>query len=85
MKMSGQSRQRLCGVSGEEELSAGGELRAQEKSAGKITSAAYSPRMRSHIGLAMIKRGFTEPGTQLSAPIGGREISVRVTSLPFEN
>jgi folate-binding protein YgfZ len=85
MKMSGQSRQRLCGVSGDEELSAGAELRAQEKNAGKITSAAYSPRMRAHIGLAMIKRGFTDPGTQLSAPINGRDLSVRVASLPFQS
>jgi folate-binding protein YgfZ len=85
MKMSGQSRQRLCGVSGEEELSAGAELRAQEKNAGKITSATYSPRMHAHIGLAMIKRGLTEPGTQLSAPTNGRNLSVRVASLPFQS
>ncbi len=84
MKMSGQTRQQLCGVSGAEELAAGVELRAEEKSAGKITSAVYSPRMRAHIALAMIKRGLTEPGTELNAPINGRNLNVRVASLPFQ-
>jgi folate-binding protein YgfZ len=85
MKMSGQTRQQLCGVSGAEELAAGVELRAEEKNAGKITSAVYSPRMRAHIALAMIKRGLTESGTELNAPINGRNLNVRVTSLPFQN
>jgi folate-binding protein YgfZ len=85
MKMSGQMRQRLCGVLGAEELAAGSELRAQEKSAGKITSAVYSPRMRAHIALAMIKRGLTGPGIELNAPVNGRNLTVLVTSLPFQS
>jgi tRNA-modifying protein YgfZ len=85
MKMSGQTRQRLCGLAGAEELVAGIELRAQGRTAGKITSAVYSSRMRAHIALAMIKRGLTEPGTELNAPMNGRNLNVRVASLPFEN
>jgi tRNA-modifying protein YgfZ len=85
MKMGGQTRQRLCGVVGAEELAAGVELRAKEKSAGKITSAVYSPRIRAHIALAMIKRGLTEAGTELNATINGRNLNVHVTSLPFQN
>ena len=85
IKMSGQTRQRLCGISGEEELLAGVELRAQGKGAGKITSAAYSPRKHAHIALAIIKRGLTEPGTELSAPINGRDLKVRVEPLPFRS
>lgn len=84
MKMSGQVRQRLCGVSSMGELAAGMELRAQEKIAGRITSATNSPRLRAHIALAMIKRGFTEPGTKLSASVNGRNDSVTVASLPFQ-
>ncbi len=83
MKMSGQTRQQLCGVTTAEELSAGLDLRAGEKLAGKITSATFSPRVRAHIGLAMIKRGWTDPGTQLSAPLADRSLNVRVTALPF--
>jgi tRNA-modifying protein YgfZ len=85
MKMSGQTRQQLCGVVAAEELSAETELRALEKKAGKITSAAYSPRMRAYIGLALIKRGLNEPGTELTAVINGRNLSVRVASLPFQS
>jgi folate-binding protein YgfZ len=85
MKMSGQARQRLCGVSASDELAAGVELRGEGKNAGKITSAIYSPRMRAHIGLAMIKRGLTEPGTELTAPINGHNLNVHVASLPFQS
>lgn len=97
MKMSGQARQRLCGVSSMEELAAGVELRAQsvagvggpgsssgDRLIGRITSATYSLRMRAHIALAMIKRGFTEPGTELNASVNGRDASVGVASLPFQ-
>jgi tRNA-modifying protein YgfZ len=97
MKMSGQARQRLCGVSSMEELAAGVELRVQsvagvggpdsssgDRLIGRITSATYSPRMRAHIALAMIKRGFTEPGTELNASVHGRDASVGVASLPFQ-
>jgi tRNA-modifying protein YgfZ len=83
MKMSGQMRQRLCGLTATEKLSTGLELRAAGKIAGKITSATFSPRLRAYIALAMIKRDFTEPGTELSAPDGS--LTVRVTALPFES
>lgn len=92
LKMSGQARQRLCGLMAEDELAAGLELRAGEKFAGKITSATYSPRMRAHIGLAVIKRGFNEAGTELrvsrpatAATGAGGDFKVRVTALPFES
>jgi tRNA-modifying protein YgfZ len=85
MKMSGQIRQRLCGVTATEQLAGGVELRAERKSAGKITSALYSPRMRAHIGLAMIKRGLTEAGTELTASSAGHDVTVRVVDLPFQD
>jgi tRNA-modifying protein YgfZ len=91
MKMSGQARQRLCGVTAPDELAAGLELQAGEKPVGKITSATYSPRMRAHIGLAMIKRGFNEPGTELRVPrpataaTEAGDFNVRVAALPFES
>jgi tRNA-modifying protein YgfZ len=83
LKMSGQMRQRLCGVIAADELEAGMELRASDKVAGKITSAAFSERLGTHIGLAMIKRSFTEPGTELIGSSGERSTQVRVTALPF--
>lgn len=83
MKMSGQVRQRLCGVTTCENLHAGTELRAEEKSAGRITSAVFSERIGTHLGLAMIKRQFTTAGTELQAVSDGRSVPARVVALPF--
>jgi folate-binding protein YgfZ len=85
MKMSGQARQRLCGVVGEgdREFTRGMDLSAGEKVVGRITSAVFSERLNSPIALAMIKRGFNEAGTDLAAFSNGARINVRVASLPF--
>jgi tRNA-modifying protein YgfZ len=85
MKMSGQTRQLLSGVIASEDLAPGLELRSAEKAVGKITSATFSPRLHAHMALAMIRRGFTEPGTELTAVSHGRVLNVRVTALPFGN
>ena len=85
MKMSGQARQRLCGLISEqkEELSSGMSLAAGEKVVGQITSAIFSKRLKMPIALAMVKRGFNEPGTKLVAAGDGREINVNIVPLPF--
>jgi tRNA-modifying protein YgfZ len=83
MKMSGQARQRLCGIVSEKPLLAGMELRRETKVVGRITSTVFSQRMNSHIALAMIKRGYTEPGTSLVTLADGAETTVRVVTPPF--
>jgi folate-binding protein YgfZ len=85
MKMSGQARQRLCGVVGEgdRQLTRGMNLCAGEKVVGRITSAVFSERLNTPIALAMVKRGFNEPGTDLAAFSNGAPINVRIASLPF--
>jgi tRNA-modifying protein YgfZ len=83
MKMSGQVRQRLCGLVSENALAPGMELRAHEKTVGRITSAVFSERMNSYIGLAMIKRGYNDMGTSLIAPAYEAETRIRVVELPF--
>ena len=85
MKMSGQVRQRLCGLISEqkEELNSGMSLAAGEKVVGQITSAVFSKRLKAPIALAMIKRGFNEPGTKLVAAADGRKMNVSVAPLPF--
>src|SRR5437588_4253099 len=85
MRMSGQVRQRLCGLISEqkEELIAGMSLAAGEKVVGQITSAIFSKRLKAPIALAMVKRGFNEPGTKLVAAGDGREINVNIVPLPF--
>jgi len=83
MKMSGQTRQRLCGLASEKALVPGMELREGTKVVGRITSAIFSKRMNSHIALAIIKRGYTEADTSLVALADGTETNVKVVVLPF--
>lgn len=56
----------------------GAELSAEGQSAGQITSAAFSPKLGSPLGLAYVRRGRHEPGTKLDSPHGPAE----VVSLP---
>src|SRR5204863_10052508 len=90
IKMSGQTKKRLCGlvsVAGRP-LQPGMRLVPPEngnKQAGWITSATRSPRLGKEIALGYVKRGFNNPATNLEAlsvdPIGA--IPVEVISLPF--
>jgi tRNA-modifying protein YgfZ len=83
MKMSGQTRQRLCGVTSEKALAPGKELHAETKMVGHVTSAVFSERLNAHIALAIIKRGYTETGTSLITLVDERPINVKVVALPF--
>ena len=84
MKMSGQVRQRLCGLVSEKGLFSSMELRVQEKVIGRVTSAVFSQRMNSNIGLAMIKRGYNDIGTSLVASNEKMQTHVRVVALPIK-
>jgi glycine cleavage system aminomethyltransferase T len=59
------------------------EMRAGTKVVGRVTSAVFSSRKNSHIALAMIKRGYNEPGMSLVTLANGAETTVRVVGLPF--
>ena len=84
MKMSGQVRQRLCGLVSEGALLPGMELRVEEKMVGRVTSAVFSSRTNSNIGLAMIKRGYNDIGTSLLASNEKVQTNVRVVALPVK-
>jgi tRNA-modifying protein YgfZ len=83
MKISGQVRQRLCGLVSENALTPGMELHAETKVVGRITSATLSERVHANIGLAMIKRGYIQPGISLVAVAEGTRLNVRVVEVPF--
>jgi tRNA-modifying protein YgfZ len=83
MKMSGQTRQRLCGLISEVALVPGMQLYAETKMVGRVTSAVFSKRLKANIALAMIKRGYTEAGTSLVASVDDTRAGVRVVGLPF--
>ena len=53
-----------------------------EKSIGRITSAAWSPRVNQWIAMGYVQRDSAEPGTQIAIGQAGREAVVR--ALPFE-
>jgi folate-binding protein YgfZ len=84
MKMSGQLRQRLCGLVSEKELCQGMEVRVEEKVVGRVTSTVFSSRTNSSIGLAMIKRGYNDIGTSLLASNEEAQRNVRVIALPVK-
>jgi folate-binding protein YgfZ len=83
MKMSGQTRQRLCGLASETALTPGMELRAETKMVGHVTSAVFSKRMNADVALAIVKRGYNEADTSLVASVDDTRTSVRVVRLPF--
>jgi tRNA-modifying protein YgfZ len=84
MKISGQVRQRLRGLVSEKGLYSGMELRVEEKVVGRVTSAVFSSRTNSNIGLAMIKRGYNDIGTSLLASDEKAQTNVRVVALPMK-
>ncbi len=49
------------------------------RSAGAVTSAAYSPSLQSPIALAVIKRPDNQPGSAVKAG----DIASRTVALPF--
>jgi folate-binding protein YgfZ len=75
----------LVGLKTEGKAETGGRVWTLEdnKSAGNITSAAFSPRF-GHIALAVIKRPYHEPGTKVLIGELDAAIQATVASLPFE-
>jgi tRNA-modifying protein YgfZ len=61
----------------------GDSVHAGDREAGRVTSAAWSPRAGCAIALAMLHRDFLEPGTALSVRHGEQELAATVTALPF--
>jgi folate-binding protein YgfZ len=74
----------LAGLRLEEMVNAGRPVHSPEKdqSAGVITSTTTSPRF-GPIALAMLKRPFDQPRTQLIAKRNANSINATVSSLPF--
>jgi tRNA-modifying protein YgfZ len=83
MKMSGQVRQRLCGLVSNNSLIPEMELRQEKKVVGRVTSAIFSAQSKVHIALAMIKRGYTGVSTALIASNNETQANVRVIALPI--
>jgi folate-binding protein YgfZ len=81
----GRVARRLVGLTVQGDvLPAGGDtLRAGDRDAGRVTSAAWSPSLGVPVALAYAGRDFAEPGTLVQVDHGGALLSATVTGLPF--
>jgi tRNA-modifying protein YgfZ len=52
----------------------GTQLSSGDKVVGHVTSAAWSPRLKQPLGLALIRRAHSSPGTKLDSPQGPAEL-----------
>lgn len=75
----GHVAKQLTGLVSDSPLRSGSDLTVDDKDAGRITSATYSPRLGKHIALAFVRYAHLAPGTVLRAE--GQEAVV--TPLPF--
>lgn len=77
----------LCGIKSVDTISGNKiyQLKQNSHDAGRITSVTYSEKMSSCIGLAYIRREYSQPGTKLIAEAeDGSTASVVVQDLPFK-
>ena len=55
----------------------------RDKDVGMVTSAAYSPRMKRHIALALVEKPYQDVGRRLKVELADRMIDAYVSALPF--
>ncbi len=58
---------------------------AGDGSAGVVTSATWSPRFSQGVALAMMERGWWEPGTRLEVEMATGPCSATICELPFSD
>jgi tRNA-modifying protein YgfZ len=82
----GRIARRLAGVliGGTTVPDRGDRVRVGEREAGRVTSAAWSPRLGAPAALAMLQRDFLEVGTALEIQHEGMALPARVVTLPFQ-
>jgi folate-binding protein YgfZ len=71
-------------VTGDQSAPRGAQLYREGKEVGRVTSAAYSPRLGCHIALGYARRGSQTPGMELELEDNGVRRPVKVAKLPFE-
>jgi aminomethyltransferase len=56
---------------------------AGEEEIGEVTSGTQSPTLKKNVGLALVKREFSEIGTQVEVGIRGKRVAAQVVKTPF--
>ena len=59
------------------------EIISNNKIIGVVTSAVYSPRLKSNIALAMVKKEFSDIGTLLKVNIDNNLVNANIVKKPF--
>ena len=59
------------------------EIFSNNKIIGVVTSAVYSPRLKSNIALAMVKKEFSDIGTSLKVNIDNNLVNANIVQKPF--
>lgn len=72
----GHVNRHLVGVrfAGSEVPAAGTALLANDREAGRVTSSAWSPKLAAPLALALVKRGQSKPGQELSSSAGAATV-----------
>ena len=86
IKYRGHVAKKLTGLIFENEvvLASGAKIfSADDKEIGRVTSPAFSPRLRRTIALGYVKYDYLEPGTNVKIAPGDVEIKGTVAELPF--
>ncbi len=74
----------LVGLSCDDEVNAGAQVIAGDKSAGKVTSGTFSPPSGRHIALAVVQRPHNAPGARVTVRHeDAREVTAEIVELPF--
>ena len=58
-------------------------VRGERGEVGRVTSAAWSPRLRSTVAMAYVHRDFVEPGTALTVDCEGTPVPAVVSAFPI--
>jgi aminomethyltransferase len=54
-----------------------------EERIGEVTTGTQSPTLKKNIGLALIKTGYTELGSEVEVEIRGKRLKAKVEATPF--
>lgn len=56
---------------------------AGDERVGEVTTGTQSPTLKKSVGLALVKREHSEPGTELDVEIRGKRVKAKVVPTPF--
>ena len=74
---------RVLEISGPDLPEYDAELTLGERVVGRVTSAAWSPRLSRPVALAYVRRDLAEPGTEVQVACDGESATAAVRAFPL--